>query len=235
MSADAFKAVTWNVEYTTPARELEPIVDRLIRDGVSIFLIQELTQFQVRHMLRNPGLHLAWVAPRYGIAWTDRWHVLERSNPRMSEAIYTRRGGAKVVTRAAMARLQDGHDGPILDALSYQLPSSVQRAHPLPGRLEVTREAMGTLRELKRASSTTGADGGLFGGDDNVDERLRHGPWGFMLEKATGLKLTRPPTPTHAGGRKLDDFRTWGLTVGHGWTNPGGGDHRLHGRVFKWK
>lgn len=232
-----FLAATWNTAGGTgkdapTANELDPVVRQLERRGVSVALLQELTAPGVLSMFRARGWRIHRHRPQYGIAWRpELWTAVRPPDGvQLADTRVRRASGSTFTVEAARGVLCD-RDGRSLTALSYHTPSAVQRAHPAPGRIRALREAMHTLHELEAAAQSRAC---LFGGDDNVDERLHYGPWRFMLQRATGLELVQAPGPTHAGGRRIDDFRTRGLHAGHGETLDGAGDHRVHVRAFGW-
>ena len=233
-----FVAATWNTAGGTgPERrpdvgQLAVVLDRLEHHEVSVLLLQELSAPGVAKLFRDRGWHLHVARPQYGVAWRpETWTaVADPDRVRLADTTFGRVGGATATVDAARAVLCD-RAGRSLTALSYHTPSHVQVDHKPPRRIQALREAMRTMRQLGQAAQSRAC---LFGGDDNVDERLGHGPWGFMLRKATGLELVQPPTPTR-GRHRFDDFRTRGLTAGHGLTLDGAGDHRVHVRVFRWQ
>jgi hypothetical protein len=236
--ADTFKAATWNVYYGTPLAELEPILQDLLADGVSLFLIQEGSQRGLPAMLKRNGLSSYRVYPQYVIAWTDEWVDVALKGVRLSQTSYFRKGGKKPIpTEGAFAILSD-REGRTLTALSYHTPAHVQvrPENRPPRRFQALREAMETMKTLADLAETRAV---LFGGDDNVDEaRAFRADFRFMLRAATGLRQVVAPRPTHGHrtrGRRIDDFRVRGLKPGRGYVRDGGGDHRVHVREFHWK
>lgn len=231
-----FTAATWNTAGGTPAppdaAAVAPVLDQLDHHEVSVLLLQELSQADVVAAMRRRGWLVHRVRPQYGIAWRpDAWTaVRDPDGVRLADTPFHRHGGPGVYVEAARAVLCD-RLGRSLTGLSYHTPSHVQVADAPAARVQALRESMATLRTLATAAQSRAC---LFGGDDNVDERLAHGPWRFMLQRATGLQLVQAPEATHAGGRRLDDFRVRGLEPLHGLTLDGAGDHRVHVRVFRW-
>ncbi|WP_166140836.1 hypothetical protein [Nocardioides ochotonae] len=221
--------MTWNVQHGTPLDTIERILIDLLRDGVSVFLIQEATAPGLCAMLRRHGLGVAFEAPEFVVAWRrDEWTAVAKRGHVLSPTPY----GRNRRSRAVSAILCD-RQGRTLEALCYHTPSQVQNVNPRtdrPNRVKAVRESMATLKTIADKSHTRAV---LFGGDDNVDERHGRG-WDFMLAAATGLRQLVAPAGTH-GTRKIDDFRVRGLVpVGAGSVRPGGGDHRAHVRRFRW-
>ena len=232
-----FNAATWNVYYRTPAKRLAPILDGLLRTDVSILLMQEAGGRDIGNLLRSRGLR-TFAVQQWRVAWDPhRWRSIDRHALTLSTAkYYSKTTHRWQATRAAAVTLVDRTTGKTLEALSYHTPAAVQRAVAPPNRLVVLRQAMAALgaRAHQLLTGNHRVDAILDGGDDNVDERGAHGPWGFMRMPVTGLRLVQAPSPTHAGGRRIDDFRTRGLVPGRGATRPGGGDHRIQLRDFRW-
>lgn len=232
-----FKAATWNVFHGTDVEDLEPILTRLIKQGVTVFLLQEAAGRDIAGMLRRAGLDYE----AYGqhlIAW-DRytWRAKSYDQLKLGETHYYRKDGKTPIWSEAVAVvLVHRQTGKVLDTMSYHTPAHVQVK---PGRRPKRRfralvESMRTMR--RRAAARVHA---LYGGDDNVDEfRAFRGTWRFMLKVGTGLRQVRAPRPTHGHrrrGRKIDDFRVKGLAVGDGQVLEGGGDHRVHVREFGFR
>jgi hypothetical protein len=225
-----FRAATWNVYHGTKPSELAPLLAAQQGRGVSIFLFQELSQAGVRDMVVGAGLHLVFQPRQYGIAYNpDVWTELASGGIRLSDTAYYAKGGDNKQYSDAVWAILGDHAGRTLTALSYHTPAHVQVADPPQRRLQATRESMATLRRVARTAHT---DACLFGGDDNVDEaRGFRDRFRFML--GGPLKQVRAPAPTH-GRRRIDDFRTTGLRALEGSVSPGGGDHRIHTRLFRW-
>lgn len=230
----AFRAVTWNVFYGTPLPKLRRVAKRLIKKGVTVFLIQEGSKPGLVDMLRDCGLHVYRHRPEFIVAWVpDRWERVEAHGVQLGSSYFFRPGSPRpVYAHAARVLLRERATGRLLDALSYHLPSHTQVKHAPARRFRTLTVAMEALGDMAARSA---ADAILFGGDDNVDERKRFGPWSFMLHRATGLRQVRAPKPTHKGGRRIDDFRTRGLWRGEGEVGDGGGDHKYHIHTFRWK
>ncbi len=233
---DTFKAVTWNVYFGTPVATLQPILHSLVTDGVSIFLMQEMSNPAARRMLEDEGLAYHYVGYQWVVAWNPEiWTPTGLSGLRLSPTSFTRLDGTgPVFADSALATLQDP-TGRTLDVMSYHLPPNVQVPHPQPSRLAIDRQAAATWRTLVDAST---ADAILFGGDDNVDETGGYlagtSFWSFLRRSATGLRLLQAPTGTISKNRRIDDFRIRGLLPGAGYTGDGGGDHKFFVSEFSW-
>lgn len=238
-SADGsdFKAVTWNVYFGTPVSELRPILQRLLSDGVSLFLMQEMSNPLARRMLEDAGLEVHYVAYQWVVAWDPEvWSAQDVWGRRLSPTSFVRADGrGPIFVDSALATLQD-RAGRSLDVMSYHLPPNVQVRYPEARRLRIHRESAATWRELVDSSTS---DAMLFGGDDNVDEKNGYRSdtdfWDFMLRKATGLRQVLAPTGTIGRNRRIDDFRIRGLQAGAGYTGNGGGDHRFFVSDFSWR
>lgn len=232
MSADTFRTATWNPFNQTPRREVEPILGDLLGRGVSLLLIQESQADYWPDLLRDAELESYHVRPQWRVAWRpDLWVKVNQEPVDLAPEGYFTKSGHLMRVLGASVILCD-RLGRSLEAMSYHLPAHVQVANKPPRRIAATRAAMVAMGNRAKASETRAQ---LYGGDDNVDEtKAKGGPWGFMLKRATGMEQVQAPRPTHGRTRKIDDFRTRGLTAGNGWTQDGGGDHRIHGRVFRW-
>lgn len=237
-TGDSFKAVTWNVYYGTPVTTLRPILDELVKDGVSVFLMQEMSNPAARRMLEDVGLAYHYVSYQWVIAWNpELWTATDQTGLRLSPTSFTRLDGTgPVYADSALATLQDV-SGRTLDVMSYHLPPNVQQPHPERARLRIDRQAAASWRTLVDAST---ADAMLFGGDDNVDEtrgyRADTDFWNFLRKPATGLRLVHAPTGTiGATPRRIDDFRIRGLHPSEGRTGAGGGDHKYFVSTFTWR
>lgn len=233
-----FKAATWNVFYGTKAPELRPHLRRMREDGVTLFLLQELSTPEVREMIREEGLRLAFAPRQYGVAWDPEvWEqVGEPEAPVLSPTTYYTTGGHPMPSRAVRVVLRHRPSGKTIDALSYHTPSSVQTpagpSDDVPRRVQALRESVATL---KRLADENRADAVLYGGDDNVDERRGdRSAWDFMRRAATGLRQVIFPAGTHHA-RAIDDFRVRGLRVGDGYDVPNPSDHDAHVRVFTFR
>lgn len=228
-----FTAATWNVYHGTPVAKLEPILQRLLTRDVSLLLMQEVAHEAQREMLWAAGLEVFFHPRQYVVAWHPaQWVEIESHGVRLSETAYWRPdGGDRQYSEAALAILCD-RAGRSLTAMSYHTPAHVQHADKPPNRITALVESAAMWREVSTAAQTRAC---LFGGDDNVDEDGRHGPWGFMQARATGLRQIQAPSATHGRTRRIDDFRVRGLRAGPGYVLPGGGDHRIHVRDFVWR
>ncbi len=232
-----FKAVTWNVYYGTPVAELRPILRRLLADGVSLFLMQEMSNPQARRMLEDDGLVVHYVSYQWVVAWDpDVWKARDTWGRRLSPTSFVREDGrGPIFVDSALATLED-QAGRTVDVMSYHLPPNVQVRHPQPERLRIHRQAAATWRQLVDTSTS---DAMLFGGDDNLDENNGYLSgtdfWDYMRRPATGLRQVVAPTGTIGRNRRIDDFRVRGLKPGEGWTGNGGGDHRFFASSFSWR
>lgn len=236
-AADSFKAVTWNVYFGTPVTTLRPILDELVKDGVSVFLMQEMSNPAGRRMLEDEGLAYHYVGYQWVVAWNPEvWTATDQTGLRLSPTSFTRLDGTgPVYADSALATLEDA-SGRTLDVMSYHLPPNVQQPRAERSRLLIDRQAAASWRTLVDAST---ADAMLFGGDDNVDEtrgyRADTDFWDFLKKPATGLRLVHAPTGTINATRRIDDFRIRGLRPGEGWTGDGGGDHKYFVSTFTWR
>jgi hypothetical protein len=236
VTGDTFKAVTWNVYYGTPVATLRPILERLVQDGVSIFVMQEMSNPDARRMLEDEGLAYHYVGYQWVVAWNPEvWTATDLRGVRLSSASFTRLDGTgPVFADSALATLEDTA-GRSVEVMSYHLPPNVQVPHPERSRLRIDRQAAANWRQIADAATT---DAVLFGGDDNVDETHGYradGPFfDFLRQPATGLRLVQAPTGTIGPGRRIDDFRVRGLTPGEGYTGRGGGDHKFFVSAFSW-
>jgi hypothetical protein len=232
-----FKAVTWNVYYGTPVTRLRPILQRLIADGVSVFLMQEMSNPAARRMVEEEGLELHYVGYQWLVAWDpDVWTAAQTGALRLSSSSFRRLDGTgPVFADSALATLRDAA-GRTLDVMSYHLPPNVQQPNPERERLRIDRDAAATWRRLVDTST---ADAVLFGGDDNVDESSGYRSdtdfWDFLRRPATGLSLVQAPDGTIGRYRRIDDFRVRGLQPAGGYTADGGGDHKLFVSSFRWR
>lgn len=235
---EGFTAATWNTFHGTPLGDLEKVLQRLLeRDQVDVILLQEAQQTGLGTLMRGHDLGYFKAQPETAVAWRkDRFTRLDVEDLALARTRFLMGGGYRHLIRGASVILGDPR-GRTVEALSYHLPAGVQRSgspnEAARDRMAALRESMQILRKRAATSCTTAV---LFGGDDNVDERHgRPGGWDFMRRSATGLRLVQAPDATHAGGRRIDDFRVEGLRVGVGRVRPGGGDHKVHVRRFIWK
>ena len=228
-----FSSVVWNVYSGTPVRELEPVLRRLIREGVSMFLMNEAGGADITELLWKKGLETV-VYKQWRIAFDpETWELLSHRAKKTSNAVvYSKRNGP-VENFFVIARFRHKPTGKKMKAISYHTPSHVQRPEwnrEAPNRWQVLNDAMALLKFMasRRMSRYV-----LAGGDDNVDER--HGSarrWRFMLRN--GLRQIQAPRPTK-GQRKIDDFRIKGLEpVGNGYVGDGGGDHKFFVMRFRF-
>jgi hypothetical protein len=230
-----FLAATWNVFHGSPVERLRPVLRQLRADGVTLLLMQEVSSPDVRVMLHEEGLEVAFAPRQYVVAYDPKAWEREGSVElvRLGATRWFSVTGAPQWSEAVRVILRHRPSGLTVDALSYHTPAGVQRGGPaidsVPRRIAVLRESMATLTRLANEDR---ADAVLYGGDDNVDERHGTG-WDFMLEAATGLRQVAAPEGTH-GRRRIDDFRTRGLTplAGHGVENVS--DHDIHVRAFRF-
>lgn len=235
---DTFKAATFNVFYGTDLDAVERVLRKMLRDGVTIFLLQEASAKGFTAMLDRLGLAYSFHKPQYVVAWVpSAWVGIDKGGVRLSQTAYYRKGGNNEIhTEAAWAILSD-KEGRTLRALSYHTPAHVQVApeNRPPRRFAALVEAMGTLKALAETTQTRAV---LFGGDDNVDEAKAFAPtWKFMLRAATGLRQVVAPEGTHGKGpRRIDDFRVKGLVpVGEGYVIENPSDHDAFVQTFRWR
>ncbi len=232
-----FRSVTWNVFHGTDTAELDPVLAGLRARGVSLFHMQEAQGTDLTAWLDAAGLRSLSGGDCRMVWDPEQWTVIREDVVVLSSAAFYRRGSRKPARpQMPTVILSDPHGRTIM-AGSYHLPAHVQPANAPERRRAVTAQAMSTLEVLAKNAHTAAV---VFAGDDNVDEFRGHGAgtgmWSFMLERRTGLRQVRAPDPTH-GVRRIDDFRYLpgrGVKHGNGWTAPGGGDHRLHGREWTW-
>lgn len=228
-----FKAVTWNVYYGSTVKVLEPVLKRLLKAGVSMFLMQEAGGDDITNMLERNGLK-TYVFGQYRLAWDPKvWEAERTWYHELSDVVtHTTKGDAQVPLGAAIGRFKQVATGAKLKALSYHLPPHTQNPEwnkKTPNRWTALHEGVLELVNVAWRSRTKHM---LFGGDDNVDEAEgnKNGRWDFMLNTAP-LNLVRAPKPTH-GNRRIDDFRVTGLKSGKGRVFKGGGDHGAYVREF---
>lgn len=234
--SNSFKAVTWNVYHATKVDELEPILEDLLSDGVSMFLMQEAGGRDITRLLEKYGLE-TYVFDQYRLAWDPEvWQRLStRHRLTSNKKVFGKRGAVK--NHIVVGRFRHRFSRRKLKVVSYHTPAHVQRPEwnrRAPNRWRVLRDAMALFSRMAR---NAGIRHLLFGGDDNVDESRSSGGrksrFNFLLR--TGLKQIQPPSGTH-GNRKIDDFRVKGLEpVGRGYVRPGGGDHKLFVCRFRFK
>lgn len=239
-----FAAVTWNVYFGTPTKVLRPILEEQRQLGVSVLLMQEAGGSDLDVMLRDAGMGTHLASPQYRVAWDPAvWVPVLETDVRLSDTGWFAVGGkTPIYSDAARVILCDRH-GRSLDVVSYHTGAGIQ---PSAGKAAERRyralvESLVTLGEIAELSEARAV---LFGGDDNWDED--QGPQTadlpLMMGQTNGLRLLQADAPTlghPVRGREVDDFRIkrgGGIRpVGAPWTAPGGGDHRLHGRVFGWR
>jgi hypothetical protein len=230
----AFLAATWNVYHGSPPSKLRPVLRQLRDDGVTLFLMQEVSSPEVRVMLHEEGLEVAFAPRQYVVAYDpgtwEREGAVELVRLGLTRWFSTT--GAPQWSEAVRVILRHRQSGLTVDALSYHTPAGVQRGgqpaiDSVPRRIAVLRESMATLTRLANEAR---ADAVLYGGDDNVDEHHGTG-WDFMLEPATGLHQVVAPEGTH-DNRKIDDFRVRGLVPMDGRVVENVSDHDIHVRAF---
>lgn len=245
--SDTFKAITWNVYHGTAVKELEPILKRQLKKGVSLLLMQEAGGRDITGMLRDNGLK-SFTAPRqYVVAWDpELWVKAHAEKVRLSDQPYYAKGGDKEQYSDAARVILCDREGRSLETVSYHTPAGVQKQEKnRPERRYIALvESMQTLGHMADDFPGTAV---LYGGDDNWDENTglqTPDVKPYLLGEATGLRQLQAPGATHGRnaprrGRQIDDFRIkrgGGIRpVGKGWTADGGGDHRIHGREFRWR
>lgn len=238
---DRFRALTWNVLHSIPVNQLAPALDREIRNGVSIGLLQEARGKKYAELLESRGYKITRTGGPRRVFWDPTiWtRVGKARKVTLSTTRWYQKGSTKPVpNEAVIVTLRDQRNRTV-EVLSYHLPAGTQPATAPQRRTKALKESMRTLAQLAKASK---ADAILFGGDDNIDEfkgnGSKNGTWKFMLGPATNLRQIRSPKPTHKGGRRIDDFRIkrrGKLKVGKGFTTSAPGDHKIHSRVFIWR
>jgi hypothetical protein len=243
MSTDTFKAVTWNVYFGTKVDELAPIMAAQLKRGVSLFLLQEAGGPDIAKLCKDRGLETFLHPRQYRVAWDPTvWVEIATQGLRLSDQPYYAKGKPdnEQWSDAAQVILCD-KVGRSLTAISYHTPAHVQvpeAARP-ERRYDAMLESFLTLGDLAEEAETTGW---LSGGDDNWDETTglqTEAVRRILLGSATGLRQVQSPpgTATHGRVRQIDDFRIprgGRLRPGDGWVADGGGDHKLHGREFRW-
>ena len=225
-----FNTVTWNIYHKTDRDKVASIIGNL-RDqkDVSVILGQEATAPWIKDVFRNNGFNIFHYRPEYIVAWDpDTWILNDQWGERLSPTGYwdiDRHSDCAIVELTHRRTRQEGR------FLSYHTPAHVQLQNPMEKPLKALKESAISWRRLNKEFK---GDFVCFGGDDNVDERRGIGHWPFLLKAATGLEQVQAPNPTF-GKRRIDDFRIRGLNTGAGWTQDGGGDHKIHGRRFNFK
>lgn len=222
-----FRAATYNVYYKVKPADVVAHMERLKARGVSIVLLQEVNSTKVQVISRAGWKVIKTPKASNAIAWLpDVWGQVEKVKVRHVRLAqpYQRGPGDTVHTESPMIHLRHKPSGRTLWALSYHLPSRVQRKNPGAIRREVHRQAILKMDALAKSTITS-----LFGGDDNVHGRPA---W---LAKMKNLVEIVAPAWTHGGSRKIDDFRIKGLTVGPGEVLASKSDHRSHIREFTFK
>lgn len=230
-----FTAATWNVFHGTPAPVIASTLAASRQRGVSVWLLQELSDPAARSAIRELGLTLGFSPRQYGIAWDPKvWcAVAPGRSERLGQTPYFRKGGGPEQFSDAHLEVLSDRLGRTLTALSYHAPPAVQRPNPPSARWKALQETAASWRRLANESQARAC---LFGGDDNVDERLRFGPWAFMLQAATGLRQVTASRPTHGKVRRIDDFRVRGLRpLGDGKVFNTASDHRIYEQRFDWR
>jgi hypothetical protein len=235
-----FKAITWNMAGGTidppTSAEVKEIAQAQAKRGVSLMLLQEAQHQGHDAALIQAGYKIKRFG-QYGVAWDNAdWMMVDCEKVRLSDHPYFRKGNPNTpVFSESMRAILCDYEGRSLEVISYHTPPTVQKATPAENRMISLRQSM---KRLSAIAGDSQAMGFLAGGDDNVDEDGPHGPWGFMLAGETGLRQVEAPRPTHGRVRSIDDFRIpvrGSLRVESGWVSDGGGDHRLHGRLFVWR
>lgn len=236
-----FTAATFNVgSRNTPHDKIVDRVRQLMGPGtkagrVTIVLLQEVFDGDLMGRLRRATEAQGFRTGQNAILWNPQTWTRVHSEPvLLSDEVWHPAGRPDQdnVTRSPAVILAD-RAGRTLTALSYHLPPHVQNPNPPAARRSNLEDSMDTMARLAKKARSAAC---LFGGDDNVDEaRETGGPWDFMLERETGMRLIRPPEATH-GRRRIDDFRVADLhPVPKGaWTMGSPSDHRIHARVFRF-
>ena len=248
------KAVVWNVYHGTPAATLAPAMVEQIKRGVRLFLMAEAGGHDLSELCRSLGLlsvahggqRIAWVPadalnadlvhrpgfPGLQLLWSEPLRLSDTGWHHVGDS-----PGSPLSYSDAVGALFSDCYGRTLHAVSYHLPPHVQHPAAPPARVKAAEESWARLSQL---SISTRATGVLFGGDDNYDETRPGGPGPFRYGR--GLTQIRAPRPTHAGGRRIDDFVTRSSgpgkmrRIGAGWVVnvAAPDDHNLFGQQFAW-
>lgn len=234
--ADKVRVATWNMgggetKGGPTLGETTELLQDVHELGVEIFLGQEAQENENLDILRDLGYRVFRARPESIVAWLPHWKPMARYDRVLNPNEPFFRPGSDNAVYIHMAHvILCNKEGVSLDAGSYHTPSSVQQKDAPDQRLAALREAMDTMGDLASNSKCRAT---LFGGDDNVDEQEGHGPWGFMLQPATGLRQIRPPRAT-LGKRKVDDFRVRNLQpMGNGKVLHGPTHHNVHIQTLK--
>lgn len=232
-----FKAATWNMgggENPGPNdQQAARLLKTVTKAKASLVLGQEVQDRADRLTLRDLGFNLHRAGPDSIVAWLPGvWTPLADADVILNpDAPFFRKGSQTPVFVHMPEVVLGDRAGRTIRVGSYHTPSSVQEPNAPERRLEALAQAMETLTTRAAGSLT---DAVLYGGDDNVDEGGAHGPWEFMSEKATGLRLHQAPRNT-LGRRKVDDFRTAGLKArGRGKVIQGPTHHNAYVQKFVW-
>lgn len=227
-----FRVATWNMGGgegpTGPTfGEVKSLLTQIREAKVSVLLGQEVQKDENIELLESLGYTVHQFGPECIVAWLSNWvaarefgEVLNPKHP------YHRKDNPKDVLCKMPRVILCNKLGQTIDVGSYHTPSSVQEPNKPVNRIAALREAMETMSDI---ADTSLCNGVLLGGDDNVDEQGNaYGPWDFMRQGATGLRLLVAPKNT-LGKRKVDDFRVKGLkAVDDGHVFHGPTDHNAH-------
>lgn len=234
----AFRAVTWNVHHGTDVDILAPIMERLISDGVSVFLMQEAHGSDITAMSVDAGLRTYNDGPdrdesrrQWRVAWDPGvWEVVSTRLFTGTQQYATKQG--PTVTAQVEVTLRHILSGKTILFGSYHTPSGVQTVAKPTNRIAALEEMAGHWRELADSTDTV-----VLGGDDNVDEgRAFSERFSFMDDAATGLLQVQAPEGTHGRkGRRIDDFHTKGMLSDGGEVREGGGDHKAFSTMFVFR
>lgn len=233
-----FKAATWNMgggERPGPADdEAKDVLNKIHRAGVDLVFGQEVQDIHDRRHMRALGFRVVFVRPESLVAWDPAsWVLISWKDVTLNPNNPYFRKGKDVPIYVHMAEvILSDLEGRTVRVGSYHTPAAVQQPDAPERRLDALKESMEILGSRARGSHTHAV---LYGGDDNVDEALGHGPWGFMRMRTTGLRLVRAPSNT-LGRRKVDDFRSRNLKViGKGQVIQGPTHHNAFIQKFGWR
>jgi hypothetical protein len=240
-----FKAVTWNIFVGTAVAELDPIMKRQLKLGVSVLGMQEAGGKDIDDLCKRNGLRTFLYRPsseqtnQWRIAWDPEvWVKVDVGGEQMSETHwFQKQHTVPIYSYMATAILCDKR-GKSLYFGSYHWPAHIQPTDRKPARYDAAVETAKKMGKLAAASECAAT---LFVGDSNWDTDT--GPQTadtipYFKGLQTGLREIKAPAATH-GKRQIDNMYTIrGGAIRHvkdgAWVAPGGGDHKVHGREFEW-
>lgn len=224
-----FRAATYNVYYKVRPADVVRHANLLRdQDVVTILLIQEINVAKMTALTKEGWKVIKHPKTSNAVAWRPEvWRAIKHRHVTLAQDYSDETNkGRKVSTASPLVQLQHLKTRQTVWALSYHLPSRVQRKNPSPARRKVQKQAVRKLDSL--AKDLPGPC--LFGGDDNTDERT--GSWPWMTSDLKHLVQVVAPAWTHGRRRRIDDFRIKGLQPGPGRVLPSRSDHRTHVRTF---